>query len=222
MQFNQPVPGWLWRTATWSFGSALIGIIALALALAAGFADPPRAGPLWLDEDFKAGVDQWQFVATGGSAFGPHAGALVAEFTAPDQFAFGVIAPPPSTDFSMEVAGTADRTAGEAGAAYGLVFDWHDEAHYSAVLVNDNGYAEVYRQAGAEQTNWFVWQQWPPVTGETNRVRIDVHGTQVAVRINDERLIEVTAATAGKIGVMASSPGQSRVVFSWVKVWAAH
>ncbi|MGH2523170.1 MAG: hypothetical protein ACRDH2_11760 [Anaerolineales bacterium] len=222
MRSDDPVPAWLWRTATYGFGLALIGILALALALAAGFADPPHAGPLWLSEDFKDEVEGWQFITLSGGNVSPREGALWADFTGPDQTAFGVTAQPPSENFSVEVAGT--QTAGATGTAYGLVFAWQDERHYSAVLVNGNGYAQAYRQAGAERTEWFEWQQWPHVLGDTNRVRIDRRGAQVTVRINDEKLIEVAAEENGKVGMMARtarSAGQSRVVFSWVKVWAA-
>lgn len=227
MHSDPPVPLWLWRIVTWGFGLALVGVIGLAAALSRGLADPPRAGPLVWYDDFKSGATRWEFLAPGGGTLRPTPGGLLAEFREaaprPGQFAIGLTpGPAPGRDFTLEVAGT--QTAGEIGAAYGLIFAWQDATHYSAVLVNGNGYAEAYRQAGAERRDWFKWQQWPNILVGTasNRVRVDVRGTHVTLRVNDEWLTETTAEAAalGEIGVIAHSAGPGQVVFSWVKVWA--
>ena len=218
MDSTQPVPVWLWRLVTWGFGAAVVAVIGVAWGLSRGWADPPRAGPrLWF-EDFKGDVTRWEFAATGRAALSPGAGALLAEFTAPGQRAVG-LTPGPAGDFTLEIAGT--QTAGEVGAAYGLVFAWRDEAHYNAVLINGNGYAEAYRQAGAERTDWFTWQPWPHILlgMGSNRVRVDVRGGRVTARVNDEVLVEAAADVGGRIGVLARSTGSGRVVFSWAQVW---
>ncbi len=226
MDSAQPVPVWLWRFATWGFGAAVMGVLGLAWGLSRGWADPPRAGPrLWFD-DFKGDAAYWEFMATEGASLGPGAGALLAEFTAPGQLAVGLTSSPVG-DFTLEIAGT--QTAGEIGAVYGLIFAWQDEAHYSAVVINSNGYAEAYRQAGAERKHWFAWQQWPHIllgTG-SNRVRVDVRGARVTARVNDEVLVEAATDAEGRIGVLARSSsaslragaGLGRVVFSWAQVW---
>jgi hypothetical protein len=213
------MPVWLWRLATWGFGVAALAVISLAWGLSRGWADPSRAGPLVRYDDFKGGLTQWEFSATGGALLGPGAGALLAEFTAPDQLAAG-LTPGPAGDFTFEIAGT--QTTGEIGAAYGLIFAWQDDAHYSAVLINGNGYAEAYRQEGAERTDWFTWQQWPNILVGTasNRVRVDVQGKQMTARVNDEALVEAATDAAGRIGVLARSAAPGRVVFSWIKVWS--
>lgn len=223
MSSAPPIPRWLWRAATWGLGVALLGVAALATALFFGLADPPRAGPLLWKEDFKAALNRWQFVTTGGATLAALDGALVATFTAPDQLAFAVTEAPPG-DFTLEVA--AAQTAGESGSVrYGLVFDWRDEVSYSAVLVNGNGYAEAYRQAGVVRVEWFPFAQWPHLLygAEANRVRVDVRGAAVSVRINDELLLEreATGRSTSKLGVLARSSGPGRAVFSWVNVWAA-
>jgi hypothetical protein len=217
---GEAAPSWLWRAAVWGFGITLLGVSGLATALALGLADPPRAGPLAWQDDFKAGAARWEISTSPGAAFGPRQGALVAEFTARDQVAAGLTISP-SRDFTLEVAGA--QVAGEIGAAYGLVFAWQDEARYSAVLVNGNGYVEAYRREGDDWRAWFAWQQWPHILAgnESNRVRLDVRGTTVTGRINDEVLFEAVTEANGRIGVMARSQNPGRVVFSWVKVWAA-
>ena len=53
------VPIWLWRTAIWGLLAALAAVLALAGALALGLADPPRAGPLAWQDDFKQGTQRW-------------------------------------------------------------------------------------------------------------------------------------------------------------------
>jgi len=227
MDSTQPVPVWLWRLTTWGFAAAVVAVMGLTWGLSRGWADPPRAGPrLWFD-DFKGDAAHWEFMATEGASLGPGAGALLAEFTAPGQLAVGLM-PGPVGDFTLEIAGT--QTAGEIGAVYGLIFAWQDEAHYSAVVINSNGYAEAYRQAGAERKHWFAWQQWPNIllgTG-SNRVRVDVGGGQMIARVNDEVLVEAETGAGRRVGVLARSPsaslragsGPSRVVFSWVQMWA--
>ena len=223
MKPDQAAPLWLWQLARWGFLASLLGVAALAFSLYLGLAAPPRAGPLRWQDDFKGDVTRWEFVTPSGGGLAPHAGALLAEFTAPGQAAFG-LTPGPAGEFTLEIAGT--QTEGESGAAYGLVFGWQDEAHYSAALVNGNGYAEAYRQDGAGQEQWFVWQQWPHilVPPESNRVRVDARGTRITVRVNDELLVEAelaAGAAPGRVGVIARSIGPAKVVFSWVRLWEA-
>jgi hypothetical protein len=217
MYSDQPAPGWLWRLIAWGFGALLVMVLGLGVALALGAADPPRAGPLlWMD-DFKAGPARWRFVTEGGSV-DLSQGALVAN-VAENQMAAALTARP-SGDFTVEMAGA--QTSGALGAKYGLVLDWHGPVHYSAVLVNGNGYAEAYQIEGGQRRDWFQWQQWPNLLAGTdsNRVRADVRGRQITVRINDELLVETTADVAGEIGVLArDSVAPSQVVISWVKVW---
>lgn len=234
MDARPPAPLWLWRLATWGFGVALVGVIGLAWGLSRGWADPPRAGPPLWAENFQGDLTRWEFITLNGATLGPSEGTLLAEFAAPDQAALG-LAPSPIGDFTLEVAGM--QTAGDSAAAYGLVFAWRDEAHYSAVLVNGNGYAEAYRQEGAERVEWFEWQQWPNILvgTESNRVRVDVLGRQIIARVNDEVLVEATTDAAGRMGVLARSPSAvlrkaplggradvspGRVAFSWVQMWA--
>jgi hypothetical protein len=215
---SQPAPLWLWRIAVWAFGISVMSVAGLTWALASGLADPPRAGPLLRYDNFQTSADQWEFIAPAGGTLAPHEGGLIAEFPAraADQWAIG-LTNGPLGDFTLEVAGT--QISGEA--AYGLIFAWQDKAHYSAVLINGNGYAEVYRQEGTARTDWFQWQQWPNILlgTESNRVRIDIRGTRLTARVNDEVLAEGATTGGGKIGVIARSSAPSRVVFNWIQVW---
>ncbi|MBP7692104.1 MAG: hypothetical protein KA764_09320 [Anaerolineales bacterium] len=230
MAYDAPPPGWLWRLTLGGAALLAAGIMALALALLGGAADPPRAGPLLWQDDFKSGSARWTWTASPGATVAPEAGALVATFTAAGQTVAGISAAPPGA-FTLEIAGA--QTAGAAGAAYGLVLDWGGPAWYTAVLINGNGYAEVFQQAGAARTDAYAWQQWPHILygAESNRVRVDAAGGRLTVRVNDEWLGEFARPApdpggdfqpaAGQFGVLARSAGPGRVVFSWVRVWAA-
>jgi hypothetical protein len=220
MSTNESVPPWLWRFAIWGFGLSLISLAALALALANGLADPPRAGPLLWQDDFKNDVSRWQFIATPGASLQRQAGALVATFTDSAQSVVAVTEAP-ATDFTLEIA--AAQTEGAIGAQYGLVLGWRGEGDYTAVLLNGNGYATAYGVAAGQRRDWFPFQQWPHILygAEANRVQIHVQAERITARINDERLIEFAGDGSGKLGVMAQSAGAGRVVVSWVKVWAA-
>lgn len=213
-------PAWLWRAANWGLVLALGGVAALALVLALGAADPPRAGPLQWQDDFKDGLGRWTPDSGPGGSLAAAGGALQVELGAGG--AAWAVTPGPASDFTLEVAGASST----GSAAYGLVFGWQDASHYSAVLVSGDGYAEAYTQAGAQRTAWLAWQQWPHILvgGEGNRVRVDVQagpaGTGVTARVNDEVLARTTlAGEAGQIGVFARGAEPARVVFSWVRVW---
>ena len=225
MSNQEEVPGWLWHAAQWGMVVAVLGVLALAGALALGVADSPRAGPLAWQDDFKHGTQRWTLLPPAGGTLGAATGALVAAFadssSTTGATALG-LAPGPDKDYTLEVAGTA--VSGETVAAYGLVFGWQDEQHYSALFINGNGYAEAYQQAGAQREQWFEWQQWPNILfgTSTNRVRVDVHGQAVTLRINDELLAAGRPTAAhGRLGVVARSGAAARVVFSWVRVWVS-
>jgi hypothetical protein len=218
---SESPPRWLWRALTWGLGLAGFSVAALAVALSLGAADPPRAGPLLWNEEFTGDLTRWRWLALNGAALAPREGALRAEFTAEGQMA-AALTEGPAGDFTLEMTGA--QSQGEIGLAYGLVFDWQDEQHYSAILINGNGYAEAYRQAGAEREPWYAWQQWPHILvgAEANRVRVDVRGARVTARVNHEFLVavDVPERAPGLIGVLARGAGPGQVVFGWVQVWA--
>lgn len=217
------VPVWLWRTATWGLVAALAAVLALSGALALGLADPPRAGPLAWQDDFKQGAQRWSLSPPVGGTLEAAGGALVAglpgaeDSGAPQTMG---LTPAPDGDYTLEVAGAA--VTGETAAAYGLVFDWQDSQNYSAVFMDGNGYAEAYHQVGAQRQTLFEWQQWPHILYGTdaNRVRVDVRGQALTLRINDELLATgPRAAARGQLGPAARSRAAARVVFSWVRLW---
>ena len=76
-----------------------------------------------------------------------------------------------SSQFTIEAA--AAQANGELGAFYGILFNYRDAAHYSAVLINGNGYVEVFEKEGKV---WMPQQEWPNILlgNESNRVRLDV------------------------------------------------
>jgi hypothetical protein len=219
---NSQPPPWLWRIATWSFVMILVGVAGLAGALSLGLTDPTYIGSFKWQDDFKSETSRWEFIAPEGGSLNPHVGALLVEFSSVDrdQLALALTARP-QADFTLEVAGA--QPGGESEAAYGLVFAWQDATHYSAVLINGNGYAEAYRLEGGERRDWFQWQQWPNILlgTDNNRVRVDVRGTRLVAWVNDEFLVEATTTTPseGKIGLLAKSAGPAQVVFSWARVW---
>lgn len=225
MIHDDSTPSWLWRLASRGLVVCVLGVLALAGALALGLADPPRAGPLLWQDDFKHGTQRWTLQPPPGGTLGPADGALVAVFpasaggTAP--LATGLTTAP-AADYTLEVAGAA--VSGESVAAYGLLFDWQDNQHYSAVFMDGNGYAEAFHQSGAVRQTLFEWQEWPHILFGTdaNRVRVDVRGQAVTLRINDELLAAgPRAAARGQLGLAARSGAAGRVVFSWVRVWAS-
>jgi len=214
-----PPPRWLWQIARWGLVASSVALLGLTAALAQGLTDPPRAGPLLWGDDFTAGTARWTLYGQGGQLeFVENALYVKFEQPATDQWR-AALTEQPATQFTLEMV--AAQPQGEIGIAYGLVFGWQDETHYQAVLINGNGYATAYTQAGTERREWYAWQQWPHILfgTEPNRVRIDVRGQQVIARVNDEWLAETDAATAGQVGLLAYGYTAGQVVFGWVQAW---
>ena len=220
MDAEQPAPQWILRAARVGWLVILLAVVGLAGALLLGLADPPRAGPLLWDSRPGRDAARWTLVTSGdGARFVEQGDNLAVEFTAPGQMAFA-LTDAPAGDFTLET-GAAPVTEGE-GAAYGLVFGWIDEQHFSAVLINSMGYAEGYTRDGADLASWYGWQQWPHILGGTdgNRIRVDVRGGRAVVRVNDEFLAETDSIGNGRFGVAARSAGIGGVMFSYVRAWA--
>jgi hypothetical protein len=223
MTHTEASPPWLWRLASRGLVVCTLGVLALAAALALGFADPPRAGPLLWQDDFKDGTQRWTLSPPASGTLEAADGALAAVFAESSSSAAAIttgLTRAPQGDYTLEVAGAAVTGT----PAYGLVFDWQDDLHYSAVYVNGDGYAEAYYQVGGNRQTLYEWQQWPHVLFGTdaNRVRVDVRGQAVTLRINGEVLgAWPRAAARGQVGLAARSRAAARVVFSWAKVWAS-
>ncbi|MEP7355925.1 MAG: hypothetical protein ABI847_01635 [Anaerolineales bacterium] len=222
MQPTDPAPPFLFRLAAGGLVIALLAVAGLAVGLSLGWADPPRAGPLAWQDDFKAGTGRWQLLPPTGGTLAAANGALLAEFgPAGGESQALALTGGPRGDFTLEAAGTALEAG--SGAAYGVVFGWQDAAHYAVVWVNGDGYAEAFEQAVGERRPWFAWQQSPIILAgtESNRVRVDVRGAALTLRVNDEILAAgLSAPGTGQVGIAARSAAPGRVVFSWVRVWA--
>ncbi len=106
----------------------------------------------------------------------------------------------------------AMQTGGTSGAMHGVDFNCVSAAECSYVLLNNNGYVQVFREAGSERTVWLELQQWPHVRrgGAANRVQLAGSAESVAVRENAELLQRVPARAGVFAGVAAraSAPDQ--------------
>ncbi len=205
-------PEWLWQTVVWGFGALVIGIGALVIAVAAGVADPKPVGALQWEDHFAEAGAKWE---TFGSGVSFAWDGLTITLARADEIG-GAVMSPPAKEFSFEAAG--GQSSGEVGAAYGIVFAYQDQFHYSAVMINGNSYAQVFSADGRE---WRAWQQWPNILlgYEANRIRIDVVAGEGLIRINDEVLLRAPTA-AGGVGVIArASANDQQVRFGWAKLW---
>lgn len=207
---TQPPP-WLWNGIRLGFVGLVVVAVGLVVAVAYGVADPRPVGGLQWEDHFSPAV-AWQTVGQGAAI---KDGGL--EITVEPNTVGGAVVTIPQSDFSFEVAG--GQTAGPVGAAYGLVFNYTDMQHYTAVLINGNSYAEV---VGADGKQFLPWQEWPNIllNYEANRLRVDVQNGQATVRINDEVLTTLVAQPGGQVGVWAQGSDAGQVVrFGWAKYW---
>src|SRR6266852_2722162 len=81
MSTEEAPPPWLWHLASRGLAVCALAVLVLAGALALGLADPPRAGPLLWQDDFKHGTRRWTLSPSAGGTLGAADGALVAAFT---------------------------------------------------------------------------------------------------------------------------------------------
>lgn len=199
----------------------VIGLAGLAGALSLGLADPPRAGPLAWAVDFKppAALAGWQWLAAPGGTLAPAEGALRADLPLTGTQALALAGDPLTGDFTLEVAGA--QTGGAPGVAYGAVWGWHDGNNFNAALVNGNGYAQVFSVRGGQRLEVFRWAQWPHILAapEANRVRVDVRGPAVTVRVNDDVLATSHLHNAGQVGVLVRAEVPGAVTIAWVRLW---
>lgn len=210
---------WAWRIVVGAFWLTAAAIAVMAVALGLGAADPPRAGRLAWEQGF-ADLAGWEAYQTGEAGWSVGQVGLQIALSGAGDTVF-MVTDAPAGRFTFEVAGA--QSSGPGGAMYGLVFDFADPQTYAAVLVNGNGYARAFRQAGEEVHEWFGLGQWPHILAgaEANRVRLDSMFGRLTFRVNDEILAEAPGAARGRIGVAAyaTDAGQT-VVFSWARLWA--
>lgn len=207
-----------WRAVVGAFWLTAAAIAVTAVALSLGAADPPRAGPLAWEQNF-ADLAGWMAYQTGEAGWSVGKAGLQIALSEAGDTVF-MVTDAPAGRFTFEVAGA--QPGGPTGAMYGLVFDFADPETYAAVLVNGNGYARAFRQAGEEVHEWFGLGQWPHILAgaDANRVRLDSMDGRLTFRVNDEILAEAPGAADGRIGVavFAIEAGQT-VVFSWARLW---
>jgi hypothetical protein len=204
-------PNWLWIGIRLGFVALVVVGVGLVVAVATGVADPQPVGRLKWEDQFT-GTQRWESFGS-GVAFKD--GAL--EIGVGANAVGGAVTQVNDKDFSFEVAG--GQVTGEVGAAYGIVFNYLDPQHYTAVLINGNSYVEV---VGADGQQFLDWQEWPNIllNYEANRLRVDVQNGQALIRINDEVLTTIPA-TSGGVGVLArGSAVDQSVRFGWAKYWS--
>lgn len=192
---------WRARLLLGMLAAALLGVLALIVALALGWNNPRPARP----PDWEApGLPQ---TLTAGA--GARAGALLER-----------------TGDTLTLEGQATPLGGSHYNAYGLLYRAQDADHGYVAALGADGYYAVLRLDGGQETALVDWQQFPHVRRgqQTNRLRVACSGPTCQVFINDEIAATVTDAmwTEGWVGLWARSfdEGPISVEFSSLRVWA--
>ncbi len=203
-------PRWIRRVVGTGFAALLILIAGIAAALRSGAADERGLGaPVWRTEFAPDRARDWQIIAEGGATADFGAGGLV--LALPSAGAHALLLRTGAAG-AWALAVDAMQTGGASGAMHGVAFNCVSAAECSYVLLNNNGYVRVFREAGSERTVWLELQQWPHVRrgGAANRVQLAGSAESVEVRVNDELLLRVPARAGALAGVAAraSAPDQ--------------
>jgi len=206
-------PKWLWGLAWWSFVILILVIAAMVMSVALGAGDPKPLGSLTWEDRFDSRA-RWQ---TLGDELFFGSGGLVINLKQKGDYGGAVTTVEAASQFTIEAA--ASQADGELGAFYGIIFNYRDADHYTAVMINGNGYVEVFEREGKV---WIPQQEWPNILlgNESNRVRLDVVNGEGLIRINDEELRRVSIRSGG-VGVIAiASAANQSVRFRWMKLWS--
>lgn len=203
-------PRWIRRFVGTGFAALLVSIASIAAALRSGAADERGLGaPVWRTEFAPDRARDWQIIADAGATVGFGAGGLVLALPNSDANAL-LLRTGAAGAWALVV--DAMQTGGASGAMHGVAFNCVSAAECSYVLLNNNGYVQVFREAGSERTVWLELQQWPHVRrgGTANRVQLAGSAESVEVRVNDEFLLRVSARAGALAGVAAraSAPDQ--------------
>lgn len=214
-------PRWIRRVVGTSFAALLILIASIAAALRSGAADERGLGaPVWRTEFAPDRASDWQIIADAGATVDFGAGGLVLALPNADAHALLLRA---GAAGAWALAVDAVQSTGAPGAMHGVAFNCVSEAECSYVLLNNNGYVKVFREAGSERTVWFELQQWPHVRrgAVSNRVQLAGNAETVDVRVNNELLLRVPARAGDMAGVAAhASAADQQVTFTFAELRA--
>ncbi len=199
------VPGWLWRASVGALLGALLAAGLLLVLALAGVSDPPPVGSLVVD----TGPGEVGRVGLIGSQARR---LMMAPYT---------FRPPGTLELSARLVG------GPPEARYGLW--WGSGPRRATVIaVSGSGYCAVLAVEDGAVRFIEDWRPCPHVhpAGETNRLRADVGGGQVAVRINDEYVTSFETESGEGLAplqvgfyVEAFGPGGAEAAFERLRVW---
>lgn len=214
-------PRWIRRVVGTGFAALLILIAGTAAALRAGAADERGLGaPVWQTDFAPDRASDWQIIADASAT--PDFGASGLVLAMPNADAHAVLLRAGAAG-AWALAVDAAQSAGAPGAMHGVAFNCVSKAECSYVLLNNNGYVQVFREAGSERTVWYELQQWPHVLrgAAANRVQLAGNAEAVEVRVNNELLLRVPARTGGMVGVAArASAASQQVTFTFAELRA--
>ncbi|NLE43496.1 MAG: hypothetical protein GX620_02140 [Chloroflexi bacterium] len=193
------VPRWLWTAGVAGMALALGAMLTLLALLTAGWNSPRPVGP-----------PDWQVAGQ----------SIVLE--APLGETVLHLLPWSGDDFALEAV--AECLSGPSFNGLGLVFRAQDTEVYDVFAVGGDGYLAVLHFAGGVVTPLLPWQQFPHIRrgASENRLRLSCSQATCRFYVNDEYVDAVEYdATAGSIGVWATSPSDAQVTaaFTAIQVW---
>ncbi len=195
---------WLWTGTLGLMALALVGALALIVALALGWNSPgPTRPPDWQSPGLPLRLE-----------VGPNK----ANETTVSLLDY------PGSDFTLEVEAFPLSSLDFNG--YGLVYRAQDATHYYAFAVGSDGYYAVLRVAGDEETALVDWQQFPHVRRgrQANRLRVACAGATCRFYVNDEYAATVEDDTwlAGDVGLWVCGFGDGGVTVEFLnaRVWS--
>lgn len=195
-------PRWAWRASVGALAASAALVAALLVLSALGAGERKPVGTLTLDRTPGEVV----FVEDPGTrTFSP----LDAAFELPG---------------SAELALTLDGGPAETG--YGLWWASGGGARL-AVAITGTGYYGVFLSSGRRVEALDDWRPYPGVRppGEPNRIRLDVRGSILEVRVNDELAgAYAFRGQAGAVGVFVETfeEGGAAVTPARLRLWALY
>lgn len=117
-------------------------------------------------------------------------------------------------DAAIQMEGLLEDES-QVASGYGIVFNYHDQDHYSVFAVDGAGRYSiwtrkdgVWRELRGESEAWTTSEAVQPI-GSANVLRVEVHGSHYTGYVNDTLVAEVVddAPASGNIGIYLATPG---------------
>ncbi len=227
MTKSETIPHWLWRLVLLALAGSVLAVGLLLVLALGGISDPRSIGELAVRDELD-GDAGWRLQATDtqdGAQGQIIDGVYRIVLSGANTHAIAQAPYPLQAPCTIQIA--ARQIDGPTDAGYGLWWGDSGSGDDHVAAVNGDGYLTIYRSVNGNKEPVLEWQVFPRIRpqGQTNTVQVDIDGSQILVRVNDEVAASYTWASHRPLEtgfyVETLSSGGTTVDFDWLAIWQA-